>query len=78
MAKAKRKQQKSLSETLDPAVMAAFPGVECETSYCLFTGRMVTRWWRKGTEDEPLPADEAARVRDFVSGFMARDAQEDK
>lgn len=77
MAKAKRKQEKrSLSETLDPAVMERFPGVHCETYFDIFSMHMVTRWWQEGTENTPLKPALARQVGAFVPGYMAALNQE--
>lgn len=62
---------RSFGETLDAAVMARFPGVECDTCLSIFSMNMVSRWWVAGTEDTKLSPAKARQVREFVAGFRA-------
>jgi hypothetical protein len=59
-------------QALDAAVMAEFPGVECETrDMCGFDMQTTTEWWRKGTDRELLDDMDAWKVRLFVKRWLA-------
>jgi hypothetical protein len=59
-----------LVDALDAAVMKAFDGVTCETTYSIFSMQYVTRWFDSKTGLK-LPPSKARRVKDFAAGFSA-------
>lgn len=59
---------------LDAAVMAYFPGVECETGLNIFSMTYTSSWWQAGTDNTRLKPALARQVKAFVAGFMASEA----
>lgn len=57
---------------LNKAVRDRFPGVECQTYHCSgLDMQTVTRWWKAGTDNDPLSTYKAKQVRLFVEGWSA-------